>query len=196
MTERRAEIKRKTRETDIRLTLELDHAGTPEVSTGVPFFDHVLTSLAFHGGFGLQIEGRGDIEVDAHHLVEDVGLVLGDALREAAEQGGPLMRFGHELIPMDDALAEVVIDACERPYFVYQADFPQAWAGNFGAHLAREFFLALSQRARINLHVLCRYGANTHHMIEAAFKATGRALSEAYRERPEQLGVASTKGSL
>ena len=150
--------------------------------------------MAFHGGFSLQIEGKGDLEVDPHHLVEDVGIVLGTAFSRIVEDFGSVARFGHAVIPMDDALSEVTIDACGRPYLVYRADFPQARSGNFDMWLTREFFGGLATSARINLHAECRYGLNSHHMVESLFKATGKALSQAFA--PVEGAPLSTKGSL
>ncbi|MFW6214447.1 MAG: imidazoleglycerol-phosphate dehydratase HisB [Alkalispirochaetaceae bacterium] len=189
-------IERKTKETDIRLTLEEESSPDPVISieTPLPFFNHMLNSLLFHGGFPVGLEATGDVEVDPHHLVEDTGLVLGDALYELQERKGSVARFGHAVVPMDDALAEVTVDACRRSYLVYQVRFPQAYAGSFDLSLAREFFQAVVSRGRLNLHMEARYGENGHHMVEALFKATGRALKAAFA--PRDGGVASTKGSL
>lgn len=195
MEPRKAEIVRKTKETDIRIELNLDSSSSPEIDTNLPFFDHILYSMAFHGGFFLKIEASGDIDVDPHHLVEDTGLVLGDAFKAAAEKGGALSRFGHFIIPMDDSLSEVTIDACGRPFFVYRADYPQATAGTFDIFLLKEFLKAFSDRAELNLHAECRYGENSHHMAEALFKALGRALGQAYRPAADKK-VLSTKGTL
>jgi imidazoleglycerol-phosphate dehydratase len=195
MEPRKAELERKTKETNIRISLNLDSTATPEINTSLPFFDHILYSMSFHGGFFLKIDATGDIEVDPHHLVEDTGLVLGDAFKTAADIGGPLCRFGHFIIPMDDSLAEVTIDACGRPYLVYRADYPQDKAGNFEVFLLKEFLKAFSDRAGLNLHAECRYGENSHHMAEAIFKAMGRALGQAYK-RAVGDKILSTKGSL
>lgn len=187
-------IERTTKETQIRLSLDLDRRDAPKVATGVPFFDHMLTAFAFHGGFYLEVSARGDLEVDPHHLVEDTGLVLGDAFKKAQETRGGLVRYGHSVIPMDEALSEVVVDACGRPYWVYEAAFPQSHAGTFDLSLIREFLIAFTNRAQVNLHALCRYGANGHHMAEALFKALGKALAQAYAPRDGGSAAMSTKG--
>lgn len=189
-------IDRKTKETEIVVSLREAPEASPElaIDTSVPFFNHMLQAMLFHGGFGGSIKGRGDVEVDPHHLVEDVGLVLGDALLELQERRGAVSRFGHAVVPMDDAIAEVAVDACKRPYLVYNASFPQTHAGTFDVGLAKEFFQGLVSRARINLHMEVRYGENSHHMVEALFKACGRALQSAYVAAPG--GIPSTKGSL
>lgn len=189
-------IERKTKETEIHLTLK-DHGGEEaelNLETPVPFFSHMLNSLLFHGRFSVTLTATGDIDVDPHHLVEDTGLVLGQALLELQQRRGSIARFGHSVVPMDDALAEATVDACMRPYLVYRAAFPQTYAGSFDLSLAREFFQGLSSTGRINLHLEARYGENGHHMVEALFKAAGKALSQAYA--PREGGVLSTKGSL
>lgn len=188
-------LNRETKETRIDLILDLDQPGPQSFDLGIPFFAHMLNAMAFHGGFALQIEAIGDLDVDPHHLVEDCGLVLGQALRETLDKG-PVTRYGHSIIPMDDALSETVVDVCKRPYLVYTATYPQPLAGSFDLSLMREFFLALSNAAQINLHLDCRYGLNSHHMVEALFKSLGRALKEAYRLLPADAAVRSTKGTL
>ncbi|MDC7126428.1 MAG: imidazoleglycerol-phosphate dehydratase HisB [Spirochaetales bacterium] len=194
MEQRKAEVERKTKETDIKIVLNIDSSEKPVINTSLPFFDHILYSMAFHGGFYLNIQASGDIEVDPHHLVEDTGLVLGDAFKAAAAVSEKaIARFGHFIIPMDDSLSEVTIDACGRPYLVYRAEYPQERAGNFDIFLLKEFLKAFSDRAGLNLHAECRYGENSHHMAEALFKAMGKALAEAYR--PFDM-VLSTKGFL
>jgi imidazoleglycerol-phosphate dehydratase len=190
----RATIERKTKETQITLTLDLDRHEAPKIATGVPFFDHMLTAFAFHGGFFLELGARGDVEVDPHHLVEDTGLVLGDAFKKAQEARGGVVRYGHSVIPMDEALSEVTVDACGRSYWVYTADFPQSHAGTFDLSLIREFVIAFANRAQVNLHAHCRYGANGHHMAEALFKALGKALAQAYAPRAGGDAAMSTKG--
>ena len=193
-------ITRKTKETQISLRLDPDRGGKITLSLGLPFFEHMLTAMAFHGGFGLEISGTGDLDVDPHHLVEDVGLVLGQAFAEVLDKGGAVKRYGQFTIPMDDALSEVVIDVCRRPYLVYQAGFPQTHCGEFDVCLFREFFQAFANKAQVNLHAICRYGSNSHHMAEALFKALGKALSLAYRpaEAGSEGGTSgmSTKGSI
>ncbi len=189
-------INRETKETSIHL--ELDMLGGPEVSldTGLPFFDHMLNAMAFHGGFTLKIQAKGDIEVDPHHLIEDTGLVLGDALMQCFEETGAVSRYGHSVIPMDDALSEVTIDVCRRPYLVLQADWPQMSAGNFDFFLVKEFLQALANRGGLNIHAICRYGENSHHMAEALFKALGRALFQAFKPAGSSSSGMSTKGMI
>jgi len=193
VTSRRASFNRKTAETDVSLELAPDEGGKPVAQTGVPFFDHLLTAMAFHGRLGLTVRARGDIEVDEHHLVEDVGIALGEALSRLLEQG-PVERFGHAVAPMDEALAEVAVDVCGRPTLVFSGDFPQARVGTFEAALVREFLAGLAARARIALHALLRSGLNSHHLAEALFKALGLALRRAYA--PAAAGGMSTKGTL
>ncbi|TVQ27054.1 MAG: imidazoleglycerol-phosphate dehydratase HisB [Spirochaetaceae bacterium] len=189
--ERTASQSRKTAETDIQLSIDLSQRVGSTIDTELPFFNHMLTSMAFHGGFLLNVTARGDIDVDPHHLVEDTGLVLGDAFAEIL-CGGGLTRFADAMVPMDDALAEAVIDAGGRPYLVYVADFPQTHAGTFDLSLVREFFYAFAVRARCNVHLHARYGENGHHMVEAMFKAFGIALGKAFSPRGDD--AMSTKG--
>jgi imidazoleglycerol-phosphate dehydratase len=190
---RKARMTRATRETDIKLTLDLDAPVEGAIATGVAFFDHMLQSMSFHGRFGLSIDARGDLAVDAHHLVEDVGLVLGQAFAAVLVSGGPVARFGHAVIPMDEALAEATVDVCGRGTLFLSASFPKGHAGTFDLALLREFFNALSAEARISLHIDIRRGLNGHHMAEASFKALGRALRQAYA--PGGLEM-SSKGSI
>jgi imidazoleglycerol-phosphate dehydratase len=196
---RKAEYSRKTLETDVQVGLTFPagpeagpEAASVSVDTGVPFFDHLLRSLAFHGRLGLSIRARGDLEVDEHHLVEDTGLVLGEVLARLLEQG-PVERFGHAVAPMDEALAEVAVDVCGRPTLVFTGQFPQGRVGSFETDLLREFLKALATRARIALHASLRYGANSHHLAEALFKALGLALRRAYSPAA---GGMSTKGTI
>jgi imidazoleglycerol-phosphate dehydratase len=192
VTSRKVNLERKTRETDISVTLDPESNAQPAIRTGLPFFDHMLTSMAFHGRFFLAVNGTGDIDVDAHHLVEDVGLVLGQAFSAVLEKG-PVLRFGHAVIPMDEALSEVTIDVCGRPTLALHADFPQPYAGTFDVSLLREFFTGFCSQARISLHVDARRGVNSHHMAESAFKALGKALRQAYT--PDG-GEMSSKGRI
>jgi len=185
-------LKRKTKETDIALSLDINGKGV-EIDTPVAFFNHMLTAMAFHGGFALSVKATGDVDVDPHHLVEDIGLVLGDALAQSAAKTGVVKRFGYSIIPMDEAVSETVIDICGRPSMVLNADFPQPKAGTFDMCLIREFLIALSNRAQIALHCTCRYGENSHHMAEALFKALGKALAQAY-SAADSKQVLSTKG--
>ena len=187
-------LERKTKETDITISLDVEQEGVISITTGLPFFDHILTSMAFHGGFALNIKASGDIEVDPHHLVEDTGLVFGECLKKMLDEGIHIHRYGHSVIPMDDALSEVTIDACGRPYLDFRAVFPQARSGDFDMWLIREFLLALANRAGMNIHASCRYGDNSHHMSESLFKALGIAIKESFARVPE--GVRSTKGIL
>ena len=200
---RQAEVKRDTRETQIRIATDLaaldpaheGGAAEPDVETGLPFFDHMLTAMAFHGGFGLMVRAAGDVEVDPHHLVEDTGIVLGESLHTVFREGGAVRRFGHAVIPMDEALSEATVDVCGRPTVVYRAELPQQYAGSFALWLLREFWSGLSMGARIALHLECRYGENAHHMVEALFKAVGRAIGQAYSPAgPASRPGMSTKG--
>ena len=184
---------RRTRETEISMSLRPDAAGEVSVATGIPFFDHMLHAMAFHGGMTLSVKAAGDLAVDPHHLVEDVGLVLGELLDQWVEKNGPVERFGSATVPMDEALARVIVDVCGRPTPVLRADFPQPRAGAFDLHLVREFWVALASRSRTSLHGVVEYGENAHHMVEALFKALGVALGRAYAPRQD---VRSTKGVL
>jgi imidazoleglycerol-phosphate dehydratase len=191
---RKAEEHRETKETRISIEIDFSRKGG-EIETGLPFFTHLLYAMSFHGGFFLTLRAEGDTEVDPHHLVEDTGLVLGKALATLVRDHGAVRRFGHAVIPMDDALAEVTIDAGGRPYLVYHASYPQEYCGEFSASLLREFLLGLTNAAKINLHADCRCGENSHHMAEALFKALGRALFTAYETYSGE-GEASTKGNI
>ncbi len=186
------EIKRErtTRETDIKLVLR-PGGGELSVETGIGFFDHMLTAFALHGRLGLTLSVKGDLTVDGHHTVEDVGIVLGDALRVALENKIGLTRFGEARVPMDEALSSVALDLSGRAYLVHKADFPQERVGAFDSCLTVEFWRALCQHAGITLHIET-YGDNAHHMIESQFKAVGRALAQASRRTGDE--VASTKG--
>jgi len=197
MSNRRAEISRKTRETDIRLRLDLDGTGTSQISTEVGFFDHMLCHLARHGLLDLEIEASGDLEVDAHHLVEDVGIVLGQALAQALGDKAGLRRYGQALAPMDEALVVVALDLSGRPTLEYRFELQSAKTGDFDTELAREFFQAVVSNARITLHLHQMAGRNTHHVLEAAFKGFGRALDQATSIDPRLAGdIPSTKGML
>lgn len=188
-------LERKTKETDIRLSFEGVGSWEEEISTSVPFFDHMLRAMAFHGGLRLDLQASGDTDVDPHHLVEDCGLVIGDAFRQYVRESGGTARFGSAIIPMDDALAEAVVDAGGRPYLHFDVDFPQSHCGTFDISLCKEFFQALSVRGGLNLHINCRYGENSHHMAEAIFKASGRALGTALTRIGDRR-ILSTKGSI
>ncbi len=197
MSNRKTNVARKTNETDIFIEIDPDRGGDISVKTSVPFLDHLLTSMAFHGNFSLTVKGEGDTEVDDHHLVEDVGLVLGQALDKIVGADAGVKRFGHSVIPMDDALSEVAIDVCGRPFLVYEPDYPQPTAGTFDMSLLREFFTGLANRAKINLHAHVRYGKNSHHMAESLFKALGKALKQAYAQADgSQAAGISAKGTI
>ncbi|HVY40313.1 MAG TPA: imidazoleglycerol-phosphate dehydratase HisB [Polyangia bacterium] len=194
---RRATIKRKTSETDISLTVGLDGTGQWRIATPVPFFNHMLEAVARHGLFDLEIQATGDVEVDAHHTVEDVGICLGQAFREALGDRAGITRYGDATIPMDEALVSAAVDFSGRAAFVYRADALKGrWVGNFDLELGREFFGGFVAAALCNLHLEVRYGENAHHMIEALFKAFARATSAATRMDPRVVGVPSTKGTL
>jgi len=189
-------LERNTKETQIQMELNMATSSNPEISTGLPFFDHMLTAMAFHGGFSLKVKAKGDLEVDPHHLVEDTGIVLGKLLHESFVENSPLMRYGNYKIPMDDALAEVTVDICNRAYLVHNIDYPQNKSGDFDMFLLKEFFQALANNAQINLHCQVHYGDNSHHMSEALFKALGKALEMAYTPLQKDSGQMSTKGVL
>lgn len=196
MPNRTAGIQRKTSETDIDLSLSLDGAGDCRAETGVGFFDHMLTAFARHGLFDLDVTCRGDLEVDAHHTVEDVGICLGQALAQALGERAGIARFGHSYVPMDEALARAVVDLSGRPYLVYNAGLKEEMIGAFPAALAPEFFRALADHGRLNLHIDLLRGANAHHGVEAIFKAVARALRQACEQDPRVGSIPSTKGVL
>ncbi|WP_019123314.1 imidazoleglycerol-phosphate dehydratase HisB [Brevibacillus massiliensis] len=193
---RTASISRKTNETDITLAFTIDGEGSSQLQTDVPFLNHMLDLFARHGQFDLDVRAKGDIEIDYHHTVEDIGICLGQALREALGDKKGIKRYGNAFVPMDDALAQVVIDLSNRPHLEYRAVYPSAQVGQFPTELVHEFLWKLALEARMNLHVILHYGHNTHHMIEAIFKALGRALDEAVSIDPRVKGVPSTKGML
>lgn len=192
---RTAKIERSTKETQIKLSLDLD-GGEYSSSTGVGFLDHMLDLLARHGRLGLQVEATGDLETGSHHTVEDVGICLGQALDQALGDRAGIRRYGSALIPMDEALAECAIDISGRTFCTFEADLPATSIANFETELAEEFFRAVAGGAWLTLHVDVRRGTNAHHMIEAAFKAFARALRIAVSIDPEETGVPSTKGTL
>jgi imidazoleglycerol-phosphate dehydratase len=192
---RTANKQRKTAETQIELSLDLD-GGESSAQTSVGFLDHMLDLLARHGRLGLRVEASGDLETGAHHTVEDVGIVLGQALDEALGDRDGIRRYGSALVPMDESLAECAIDISGRPLCVFEAEMPAASIAGFDSELAEEFFRAVANSAKLTLHVSVRYGANVHHMIEACFKAFARALRVAVSIDPDEQGVPSTKGTL
>jgi len=193
---RHAAVERTTRETQIALELSIDGSGSSAISTGVPFLDHMLELFAKHGFFDLRVQAKGDLEVDQHHTVEDVGLTLGQALRDALGKKEGIRRFGQSSVPLDEALVSVVVDLSGRPYLVYDLDPGQARVGNFDTGLVHDFLLALTNELKMNLHIDCIRGRNPHHKIEAAFKGLGRALDAATQLDPRVSGVLSTKGAL
>ena len=195
-TSRVGEIHRKTKETDIRLSLKLDGLGTTSIRTGVSFMDHMLTLFGVHGFFDLDIEGEGDIEVDYHHTVEDLGICLGQALKSALGDLSGICRYGFSVIPMDEAQAQVTVDISNRPYLYFDAPIKDQKVGTFDTALAKEFLRALALHAGLTLHVKVEHGDNTHHIIEAVFKALGRALGQAVSPEPRSKGPLSSKGSL
>jgi imidazoleglycerol-phosphate dehydratase len=194
---RRATVERKTTETQIRLTLNLDGTGTRRIETPVPFFNHMLDAVCRHGLFDLEIEAQGDVEVDAHHTVEDVGICLGQAFKQALGDRKGITRYGDAAIPMDETLATAAVDFSGRASLVWRADqLKGRWIGTFDCELAREFFGGFAAAALCNLHLECRYGENAHHIVEALFKSFARAARMAVEIDPRQGGVPSTKGTL
>ena len=194
---RKAKIARKTNETDIVVELNLDGEGKSRISTTIPFLDHMLTLFSKHGLFDLTVKATGDTEIDFHHTVEDVGICLGDAVKKAVGDKRGIRRYGTASVPMDETLASVTIDLSDRPYLVYNVDFPRrARIKNFDQDLVEDFLHAFSTKSGTNLHVNLSYGRNIHHIIEAIFKALGRALNDAARVDPGIKGVMSTKGKL
>jgi imidazoleglycerol-phosphate dehydratase len=193
---RRAVVHRKTKETDIRLALDVDGSGAHEVQTGVPFLDHMLEIFSRHGFFDLEVRAAGDLEVDHHHTVEDVGLALGEALRSALGDKAGIGRFGEASCPLDEALVTAVVDLSGRPYLAYNLEIKQTRVGNFDTELVHDFLLALTNQVGMNLHLNMSQGRNPHHIIEAGFKALARALDQATRLDPRVRGVLSTKGML
>jgi len=193
---RTARIKRDTAETKIDLRLDLDGAGQATLATGVGFFDHMLTLLARHSLIDLTVEAKGDLHVDAHHTVEDVGICFGKALAQALSDKSGIRRYGSATLPMDEALVTAAVDLSGRPLCVWQADVPRELLGTFNAPLAEEFWRAVAASGLFTLHVVCHYGKNTHHIVEGIFKAAARALRQAVEIDPRMTGVPSTKGVL
>jgi imidazoleglycerol-phosphate dehydratase len=191
-----ATIARKTKETEIRVRIDLDGSGQYRVATGIPFFDHMLESFAKHGLFDLRLAAKGDLAVDAHHTVEDVGIALGQAIREALGSAVGIKRFGACLLPMAEAKVEVAVDVSNRPYLVYQLELENGRIGAFDASLTEDFLYAFSQSAGLDLHVEKRYGKSPHHCVEAAFKGVARALREAVAIDPRESGLPTVKGAL
>jgi len=194
---RQAKVQRRTSETDISVEINLDGSGRVAVETSIPFFDHMLTLFTHHGLFDLTVQGRGDTEIDDHHLVEDMGICLGEVVKEAVGDKIGMTRYGTATIPMDETLCAVTLDVSGRPYLIYQVNFPPgARAGGFDLQLLREFFKSFSDHSGITLHINLFYGENNHHIAEAVFKAFARALRMAVTTDSRISGVLSTKGSL
>lgn len=193
---RTSTVNRMTNETQIKLNFEIDGEGTSKLETAVPFLTHMLDLFAKHGQFDLVVDAKGDVEIDDHHTTEDIGICLGQAIRESLGNKKGIKRYGNAFVPMDEALAQVVIDLSNRPHLEMRAEFPSQKVGTFDTELVHEFLWKLALEARMNLHVIVHYGKNTHHIIEAIFKALGRALDEATTVDPRIKGVPSTKGML
>ena len=193
---RTASIQRKTKETDIRVSLNLDGVGTSKIKTGLPFLDHMLELFAKHGLFDLEVTCKGDLEIDDHHSVEDIAITMGQALLEGLGNKAGINRYGEAIVPMDEALCRSVIDLSGRFYLVYEVQTKRQKIGNFSVELAEHFWRSFAETAKFNLHIDCLRGRNTHHMLEGTFKATARALRHAVEFNPRVQGVLSTKGSL
>ncbi|MBW4053811.1 MAG: imidazoleglycerol-phosphate dehydratase HisB [Proteobacteria bacterium] len=191
-----AMIERITKETRIKLSLTVDGSGAASICTSVPFLDHMLNLFARHGLFDLNIEASGDIDIDFHHTVEDIGIVLGEAFKQALGEKKGIRRYGQATVPMDETLASVAVDISGRPYLVYHVNLPKVKIGDFDVELAKEFFQAFANHCGLNLHINVMYGDNVHHIIEACFKAFARALDSASQHDPRVDGVMSTKGVL
>lgn len=193
---RTAQVHRRTKETDVRVALDLNGSGTASVATGIPFLDHMLELFARHGLFDLEVECRGDLEIDDHHSVEDIAISLGEAVKQALGDKAGIARYGSALVPMDEALCRAVIDLSGRFYLVYEVETRRHMIGNFSVELAEHFWRSFAEAARCNLHLDCLRGRNTHHILEGLFKATARALRQAVERDPRVEGVLSTKGVL
>ncbi|OIO74967.1 MAG: imidazoleglycerol-phosphate dehydratase [Zetaproteobacteria bacterium CG1_02_53_45] len=193
---RNASIDRATKETSISLSLDLDGTGKAELNSSIPFLDHMLEQIARHGLIDLMVTAKGDREIDDHHTVEDIGICLGEALRDAIGNKSGIVRYGHAYVPLDEALSRVVLDFSGRPGLEYHIDFPKETVGGFDIDLFKEFFQAVSNHGRITIHIDNLRGNNNHHIIETVFKAFGRALRMAVEADPRQTGIPSTKGAL
>lgn len=193
---RKGQITRETLETKVQIEINLDGSGQASINTGVGFLDHMLNLLAKHAFLDLRVEAKGDLEVDSHHTVEDCGLALGQALRQALGDKKGIHRYGSCLLPMDEALAQIALDFSGRPFLVWKADIPKVMLGNMEAEMGEEFFRAVAMESGMTLHVRLLEGNNTHHMLEAIFKGFARALSEAIANDPRVKGVMSSKGAL
>jgi len=193
---RSAKVTRTTKETDINLELTIEGSGQGTISSGIPFLDHMLSLMTAHGFFDLTLKAKGDIEIDGHHTVEDIGIVLGEAFNTALGERKGIRRYGRGLVPMDEALASVVIDFSNRPFLIYHVGFKRQSTGHFDVELVQEFFRAFANKSGATLHINLMYGENTHHVIEAIYKAFGQALDEATGLDERIAGVRSTKGTL
>ncbi len=193
---RKAKIERKTKETDITVSINLDGKGRYTIDTSIPFLDHMLGLLSFHGQIDMDIKASGDIEIDYHHLMEDLGIVLGEALKKALGDKSGIKRYGSSSIPMDESLAQVVIDLSGRPYLVYKVKQPVGTLRDLEVSLFEDFFRSVANHAMMNFHILVPYGRDLHHIFEAIFKAFGKALREAVSSDPTMKGLPSTKGKL
>lgn len=193
---RQASLERKTRETEISVELSLDGSGEYDVSTGIAFFDHMLESFAKHALFDLRLRAKGDLAVDLHHTVEDVGIALGSCLRQALGSAAGIRRYGQQVLPMAEAKVEVAVDVSNRPYLVYRVDLANDRVGDFDVSLAEDFLQALASNAGLDLHVELRYGRSPHHAVEAVFKGVARALRQALERDPRGGGIPSVKGAL
>lgn len=191
-----ASISRDTAETQLTVRVDVDGSGAFKGGVGVPFFEHMLNLLARHSLMDIEMTGKGDLAIDAHHTVEDCGIVLGKALKEALGDKAGITRYGEAYVPMEEALARCVLDICNRPFLRFDAELPKAKVGEFDVELAEEFLRALAFNAGITMHITVFYGANLHHIVEAVFKAVGRALAQAVAVNPRIRGVLSTKGKL
>jgi imidazoleglycerol-phosphate dehydratase len=193
---RRARVHRKTKETEIRVALDLDGSGTYQVATGIPFFDHMLESFAKHGVFDLELTAAGDLAVDLHHTVEDVGITLGQAVREALGDASGIRRYGNQTLPMAEAKVDVAVDVSNRPYLVYRVPLDHTMIGTFDGRLTEDFLYAFAHNAGLDLHVELRYGQSPHHVVEAIFKGVARALRTAIERDPRGVGLPTVKGAL
>jgi len=193
---RKARVERKTKETDISININLDGKGRYNINTSIPFLDHMLGLFSFHSRIDLDIEASGDTEIDYHHLMEDLGITLGEALKKALGDKDRIRRYGEATIPMDESLAQVVIDLSGRPYLVYRVKPPKGTLRGLEVSLFEDFFRSLTNHAMINLHIIVKYGRDLHHIYEAIFKAFGRSLMEAVSLEPKTKGLPSTKGKL
>jgi imidazoleglycerol-phosphate dehydratase len=193
--ERRSHIHRQTAETDITVALDLDGTGSYTIRTGIPFFDHMLSMIARHGFFDLEIQAEGDLDIDYHHTIEDVGICLGQAFYQAMGSKQGMRRYASASVPLEETLAAVVVDFCDRPYLVYNVAIPPGRIGTFDVELVETFFLGLVSHSRATLHLNLPYGRNRHHIVEALFKAFSRAADEATQLEPRLHGLLTTKGS-